>query len=142
MSSDEKKTFSVSDRRHFTPEGEAREESTAVQDAPAPSEHRPPVAEAAPGGPPRARAPLPPPDFSGLVLSLGAQASLCLIGASSEEGTQGQPDLDGARHFIALLEMLQEKTEGRRTADEQRVLQGILYELRMGYLERSRVVGA
>jgi hypothetical protein len=38
--------------------------------------------------------------------------------------------------------MLREKTEGRRTPDEDQVLEGILYELRMGYVKKAGVSGA
>jgi hypothetical protein len=38
--------------------------------------------------------------------------------------------------------MLKDKTEGRRTESEDQVLAGVLYELRMGYVARTRVSGA
>jgi hypothetical protein len=44
--------------------------------------------------------------------------------------------------MIAILEMLRDKTEGRRTPDEDAVLDGLLYELRMGYVAVARAVGA
>ena len=40
--------------------------------------------------------------------------------------------------MISLLEVLREKTEGRRTAEEDEVLEGLLYELRMQYVALSR----
>ncbi|PYQ12878.1 MAG: hypothetical protein DMF80_17030 [Acidobacteria bacterium] len=46
--------------------------------------------------------------------------------------------MDGARSIVGLLEILKEKTEGRRTSDEDRVLDGLLYELRMAFVARSR----
>ena len=53
-------------------------------------------------------------------------------------GAEGQPaDLQGAREMIAILEMLRDKTEGRRTPQEQEVLEQILYELRMAYLKMA-----
>jgi hypothetical protein len=80
-------------------------------------------------------------DFAGLLLSLGAQASL-LLGMADEDEAGAPPDLPGAQAIIALLEVLREKTEGRRTPDEDRILQGILYELRMAYVSRTRTAGA
>jgi hypothetical protein len=38
--------------------------------------------------------------------------------------------------------MLKGKTEGRRTPQEDQILEGLLYELRMGYLARAGVGGA
>jgi len=77
-----------------------------------------------------------------LLLSLGAQATLLLGMAGEEEDDEGPPDLPGAQAIIALLETLRDKTEGRRTEDEDRILQAILYELRMAYVSRARAGGA
>ena len=136
--SDEKKPFTVNDRRHFTPEGEARSEADA------------PVASAEPSGQP-APTPVPEPsppsgesdgslDFIGLLVSLGAQASalMGLGGGPEDEGEEGPVDLRGARGIIGLIEILERKTEGRRTPEEDQVMAGLLYELRMAYLARAR----
>ena len=69
--------------------------------------------------------------------SLGAQAGLLLGG---EEGAP--PDLNGAKWLISILEMLRDKTEGRRTQEETDSLEAILFELRMAYIERTRAGGA
>jgi hypothetical protein len=139
MSDDQKKSFTVSDRRHFTAEGEARPE--------APPEAVPtPAAAAAPDGEGVAEAREDdldqeegPPDFSTLLLSLGSQASMLLgLGAGGPEGDLAAPDLRGARDIISLLEVLSEKTRGNRTADEDRLLETLLYELRMAFVARSR----
>jgi len=137
--SEEKKSFTVRDRRHFTAEGLAREEAppepvAATRPSPGVG-HGPREAPAAKDRSPGLE---PAADFAGFLLSMAAQASLAL---GAEEGG-GAPDLSEARHFIALFEMLRDKTEGRRTPEEDRILQGILYELRMAYLARARSVGA
>jgi hypothetical protein len=145
---EEKKPFTVSDRRHFTPEGEAR----TVEDTPTPAE-APPVRPSEPASAPRRPAPSAPPpaaaeqapayplDFTGLLLSLGTQAAMLLGGGDPEEGGP-PPDPEGARAFITLLEVLQEKTQGRRTAEEDRVLETLLYQLRLEYVNRTQVKGA
>lgn len=125
--SDDKKPFTVNDRRHFTPEGGARSEpDTGARSGPEPL---PPGADA--GG---------SLDFIGLLVSLGAQASalLGLSEAPGDEAPLGTTDLPGARSMIGLLEVLERKTEGRRTPEENQVLAGLLYELRMAYLARAR----
>jgi hypothetical protein len=144
---EEKKPFTVSDRRHFTAEGEARVQ--APEEAPAAPPSPPPRAEKAE---PKARPTLHPPDegpgpaipggeaappmdFIGLLVSLATQAGYLM---SPEPGTGAPPDLAGARSIIELLEILKEKTEGRRTPDEDRVLEGLLYELRMAFVSRAR----
>jgi len=74
-------------------------------------------------------------DFIGLLVSLATQAGYLM---SPEPGSGAAPDLAAARSIIGLLEVLKEKTEGRRTPDEERVLDGLLYELRMAFVSRTR----
>lgn len=135
----EDKTFTVTDRRLFTADGEAR---SAVQE---PSGARPPevVPEAVASGtasvpeggdaPDEGEIPGPvPTTLGGLVLSLATQGSL-LLGAAGQP-----PDLEAARSVITLVEVLQAKTEGNRTPEESRLVEGVLYELRMAYMAVSR----
>ncbi len=77
-------------------------------------------------------------DFVGLLVSLGAQAGALLGGAPDEAGDEVTVDLPAARSIIGLLETLERKTEGRRTPEEDQVLAGLLYELRMAYVARTR----
>ena len=83
------------------------------------------------------RAPRFPTDFLGLLISLGAQASILLLG--SPEGDA--PDLESAHALIELLGALRDKTEGHRTPEEEQLLEGLLYELRMGYVQATKVAG-
>jgi hypothetical protein len=146
--SDESKPFTVNDRRLFTREGEKREAEEAPppkapQEAAAPRPAVPPPARGRAEAPPT---PGPDPDrqldFVGLLISLGTQASVLLMGDPGAGGEKRGPDLAGARAFISLLEVLKEKTEGRRTAEEDEVLESLLYELRMGYVALSGAGGA
>lgn len=153
---EEKKPFTVSDRRHFTAEGEARQqiadEPSAPAVAPTPTPRPPEPEKPASGGlggaerppaqrasegfiPERADDEPPPMDFIGLLVSLATQAGYLM---SPEPGSGAAPDLAGARAVINLLEILKDKTEGRRTPDEDRVLDGLLYELRMAFVARTR----
>ncbi len=80
-------------------------------------------------------------DFSTFVLSLGTSALYQLgeIG-DSESGTEGpvEPNLPVARQTIDTLEMLTEKTRGNLTDAESKLLESILYELHMRYVEASK----
>jgi hypothetical protein len=130
------KSFTVSDRRHFTPDGRPRDED----DAPAP----PPEAAAstpAPAAPTRPAAEPPRAELSQLLLSLGAQAGMLLSGEGLPEGTGPGEALEGAGSVIAILEMLKDKTEGRRTSAEDTLLDDLLFQLRMAYVERTRAGG-
>ncbi len=50
------------------------------------------------------------------------------------DNSEGAPDLRLARHFIDLLAMLQEKTRGNLTLEEQRLLDNTVTELRFRYI--------
>jgi hypothetical protein len=79
-------------------------------------------------------------DFGQFLISLGAQAGMLLSGQI--EGQSAAQALGEARSMIGILEMLKDKTEGRRTPREDQVLDGLLYELRMAYVARAREAGA
>ena len=137
--SDDKKPFTVNDRRHFTAEGETRAEDSSREEPKArtTSAGIEPVPAAPDPDTARDADRRPALDFAGLILSLGAQASL-LLGLAEGHEDAPPPDLEGAQAIISLLEVLRDKTDGRRTEDEERVLEGILYELRMAYVSRTR----
>lgn len=129
--SEDRKGFIVNDRRHFTPEGFARTETEVPGAEPALAPHEPGEAKG-----PRAEDAAEV-DFASLLVSLAAQAK-ALLGLGIPQGEESKPDLAGARSLIAILEMLQRKTEGRRSAEEDELLDGILYDLRMAYVARTR----
>ncbi len=76
---------------------------------------------------------LPPADFDFLLYSLRLQAELNLGLIPMED--QEEPDFDLARHNIDLLAMLQEKTKGNLTPDEQAALDSSVAELRMRFVQ-------
>ena len=124
--SESKQSFTVKDRRQFNAEGERKaSEEAAEAGAPEPGAAAPEPASPYPG---HARSEV---DFATFLLSLAAQAGTLM---AREEGQ----DLEGARQIIGILEMLNGKTEGRRTPDEDRVIEGLLYQLRMAYVEVSK----
>ncbi|SRR5581483_10601062 len=85
---------------------------------------------------------LPPASFESLVQSLLLQAQMFLgMFFSGEEKNRPEPDFIRARHSIDLLAILQEKTKGNVTLEEQRLLENSLTELRFRYVrafEESR----
>ena len=78
---------------------------------------------------------LPDASFLELVNMIAMQAALGMGGYQTPDGQNAPPDLGMAKHFIDLLNVLSEKTEGHLTEDEKSVLSGTLYELRMRYVE-------
>jgi hypothetical protein len=84
---------------------------------------------------------LPRIDFSTFVLSLAASAMVDMgrapgpEGADKEGAGQSQVDLVLARQTIDTLEMIQDKTRGNLEEDEAKLLQTVLYELRMAFVQ-------
>lgn len=70
--------------------------------------------------------------FQGLILSLGT-AALAHLGAGQPSG-QRTVDLQQAKQAIDLLEVLQERTKGNLTPEEERLLESVLFDLRMRFL--------
>jgi hypothetical protein len=80
--------------------------------------------------------PLPPASFEFLVLSMRTQAEVQLgllhFGAPDE---RPKPNLGLARHSIDMLSILQEKTKGNLSLEQQRLLENSLTELRFRYVQ-------
>lgn len=91
----------------------------------------------------RAKAPessqLGPVAFEHLVQSMYMTAMMAL-GAGTQPGEKPRIDLMGARQTIDLLGVLTEKTKGNLTADESRLLESALFELRMMFLEITNAI--
>ncbi|MBS1873130.1 MAG: DUF1844 domain-containing protein [Acidobacteria bacterium] len=80
--------------------------------------------------------PIPPPTMEFLVLSLKAQAEMQLgFLHFGPEKDRPKPDFRVARHTIDLLSLLQDKTRGNLTMDEQRLLENSLTELRFRFVQ-------
>lgn len=77
---------------------------------------------------------LPAPSFSMLVSSFAAQAMAAMgkIPDPVEGHAVVRPDV--AKHFIDILGMLEEKTKGNLTGEEEKMMDGILHELRMTFV--------
>ena len=80
---------------------------------------------------------VPPVDFVTFVLSLSAQA-LVHLGVAIPGGPQPELDLPLAKHTIDLLGILETKTSGNLTGEEERILQQVLTDLRLRYVEASK----
>lgn len=80
---------------------------------------------------------LPKVDFATFVFSLNS-AVLVHLGVIDEPGTGARSkNLDLAKQTIDILGMLQEKSRGNLTSDEENMLKNILYDLRMLYVRET-----
>jgi hypothetical protein len=75
--------------------------------------------------------------FAELVNVLALQAAVALGGFQSPGGERIPPNPAAARHHIDLLEVLERKTAGNLTEQEQRLLSSVLYELRMQFVQSA-----
>jgi hypothetical protein len=131
---DEPSGFKVVDRRTFTAEGSPRGD-------------RPPEVKKAEPPPPAERAPRPqvvespeaelsdePSGFETLVSYLSTTTMFQLGLIPGPGGERIPPDMTNAQRTIDLLQVLQEKTSGNLTPNESRLLDDVLYELRMTFV--------
>lgn len=80
--------------------------------------------------------------FLGFVLSLAHTAAVHFGDAPDPaSGKMHEPNLDVAQQMIDILALLEEKTRGNLTLEERQLLDQILFELRMRYVEARRAGG-
>jgi hypothetical protein len=100
------------------------------------SAEEPPALKPADGPPPpadtKSRA-LPDIDFATFVMSLGSSALLHL-----GEIAGGDVNLPLAKQTIDILGMLAEKTRGNLSGDEAKLVEHLLYDLRLKYVEAKK----
>ena len=137
---EEDKGFVIKDKRRFSSEEEAAKETPDEGKAPTGEE------EAArgragpqkgPEEPARERGPFPEVTMATFIFSLSSSA-LVHLGEIPEPETGGTSvDLPMAKQIIDTLGMLQEKTKGNLDQDEERLMQSVLYDLRMRFVQKS-----
>ena len=81
---------------------------------------------------------MPDVNFSTFVLSLASSALMCLGEVPDPESGDTKMNLPLARHTIDILSMLDDKIKNGLSADESRLLEGVLYEVRMKYVMKSK----
>lgn len=75
--------------------------------------------------------------FIELVMMQAQQAAMFLGQLPGPEGRPLEPNLPYARMFIDQLEMLQEKTRGNLDSQETNVLNGVLSDMRLAFVQVS-----
>ncbi len=73
--------------------------------------------------------------FSGFVLSLATTAAVHFGDIADPVTGETRPDLESASRIIELLTMLQEKTKGNLIEPEERLIDDLLYELRLRFVQ-------
>jgi hypothetical protein len=121
--------FTVTDRRSFADGGDAPEEAGDE-----PGDETP--ATSTVGDFPIAA--FPPVDFHTFVLSLGSSALLHLGEIENPNDGVSQKDLPLAKHTIDILAMLEQKTKGNLSPAEEKLIESLLYDLRLRYVEATK----
>jgi len=84
-----------------------------------------------------------PVTFVGFIVSLAHTAAVRFGDLPDPEtGQTGTPNLGAALQIIAILVLLEEKTRGNLSAEERQLLEQIVYELQMRYVEVSKGAAA
>jgi hypothetical protein len=74
--------------------------------------------------------------FTAFVLSLASTAAIHFGDLPDPvSGEAAEPNLDGASQMIEILSLLEQKTRGNLTAEERQLIEQVLYELRMRFVE-------
>jgi hypothetical protein len=137
MTEDDEQRFTIVDKRH----GRESDDTPAEEEAPAAEAPPPTQSEPAPSSEPASSAPrgagsVPALDFSTFVMSLSTSVLFHLGLVAEEEGQPPPaPNLPMARQTIDILEILQTKTRGNLDSEESHLLESLLYELRLRYVE-------
>ncbi|PYV49013.1 MAG: DUF1844 domain-containing protein [Acidobacteria bacterium] len=169
MAERKNESFTVTDRRLFTSDGELRKDVPEEKETPAPAKPSSTEASAVP----EANEPPPPStdeqneqarayekssaemdrqaELSGIstkemeitferFLASLYMTGMLQLGLMHQQGAPPQLDLIGARQTIDSLSLLSDKTKGNLSSKEQSFLQNALYELRMAYVEVTNAI--
>jgi len=127
--------FRVVDRRPFTSEGERNPGQDERAQETEPRRQAPPDPTPATETEPEAGLSEDSSGFATLVSYLSTTAMYQLGLLPGPGGEYLPPDLLNGRRTIGLLEVLEEKTRGNLSRGEAKLLEDVLYELRMSFVE-------
>ncbi|RLB84357.1 MAG: DUF1844 domain-containing protein [Deltaproteobacteria bacterium] len=133
----DKKDFIIKDRRVFT-KGDQNQETT--EESAKPSEEEGKASESAEAAAPeedKTDFQLPKINFATFVFSLNSSVLLQLGLIEDPASGKKTKNLPLAKQTIDILSMLEEKTQGNLTKDEETMLKNILYDLRMLYVKEK-----
>lgn len=80
-------------------------------------------------------------DFSAFILSLNASSMIHMGEIPDPHSMERTVNLPAAKHTIEILEIIEDKTQGNLDDTEKKLLEDILYNLRMKYMQNSKNEG-
>jgi hypothetical protein len=81
--------------------------------------------------------PKPPIDFHSYIISYYMQGMVLLGEVPNPYTDKKEEDIEAARHMIDILSMLEQKTKGNLSKEEQQFLESVIYELRIKYMAKT-----
>lgn len=134
---DAEPTFKVTDRRRRDDDEPV---TAASRPEPRPAESPRPSVIESPRGP---APPTGPAERSlvGLLMMLGSEALIALGEAADPVSGERHRELPHAAGVIDLILLLREKTEGNRSPEETQVIDELLYDLQMRYVNAAKRPG-
>jgi hypothetical protein len=134
---EEDKGFVIKDKRRFTSEGEPIE-GGVKQEKEIPQEKAAPKPEAKETEKARRTTQLPEVTFSTFIFSLVSSAMVHLGEWPDPATGEKAENYDIAKQTIDIIGMLREKTKGNLSDEEQRMIDSVLYDLRMRYVKGKK----
>jgi len=124
--------FIVKDRRAFDSQGKVKEESVRAEKEEDKEKQKEKVEETGEGA-----RPLPEINFSSFLLSLSSSSLLHLGEIADPQSGEKKKDLALAKQSIDIIDLLKDKTKGNLTQEEEKLLDHLLYDLRMRFVKAS-----
>ncbi len=81
---------------------------------------------------------IPPASMPFLISMLSSQVMMAMGFLPTPDGQEPAVDLPLAKHFIDLLSVLEEKTKGNLTEEEQSMMTESLHQFRMAYVQATQ----
>jgi len=139
---EDEKGFVIKDRRRFDESGDVRPETPREEAAAKPQEPKPEPKAAEPRTDEpkqqaQAEATFPELNFATFVFSLGTSAMYHFGDFPDPVTKKAERNLEAAKQTIDILGILKDKTKGNLSDDEDRLLESLLYELRMRYVRET-----
>jgi hypothetical protein len=123
---EEQHAFRITDRR-----GQPKDEPAKPEPQPEPARQAPPRDAS------KRRAPTSI-DFSNFVLSLSTSALMHMGYIEDPQTRKAAKNLEMAKQEVDIIEMLETKTHGNLSAEEAKLMEEVLYELRLRFVEASK----
>ena len=122
--------FIVKDKRTFDTQGKLKEEFKKAEKEEGKDKEKEKKEE-------KGFTPLPEVNFSSFLLSLSSSTLLHLGEIADPQSGEKKKDLALAKQSIDIICLLKEKTKGNLSQEEEKLLEHLLYDLRMRYVEAS-----